>query len=340
MANIHSTYTQLLDNAASKYHSYQTNNKLVNKGLSIKEVKTNMPDNMNPQIWNDAKRYGGYRNHGNGSSTDVNILTSNKNKVTFKSKHEDLAYMEISSVKGVHNDALARQLHQQIMTSKLTSKSMVNAFKPNQHQGQIKLEYGVSEFFPNTMYNSQKGGNNSHLHLDISTLKAQIQVFTGNNRINMNFDYTEEVDMGTWGDWGKSPFETFEEYDLRVEREMRRGPISQSDYRSVNINYSARRNLSSQDARTMNEVNQFLLKMAESGANKRLNNSNAEITDFIERMKQKGVSIKLNLNYHNYGSSKAKMSLSLMNGQSNVNVKVEKEVAANQNRPITERFWS
>lgn len=339
MANIPSTYTQLLDNAASKYNPYQTNHKLDNKGLSIKEVKTNMPDNMNPQIWNDAKRYGGYRNHGSGSSTDLNILTSNKNKVTFKSKHEDLAYIEISSVKGVHNDALAKQLHQQIMTSKLTSKGMVNAFQSNQHQGQIKLEYGVSAFSENAMYNSQKGGNNSHLNLDISTLKAQVEVFTGNNRIKMNFDYTEEVDMGTWGSWGKGAFETSEDFDLRVEREMRRGPISKSDYRSVNINYSARKNLSSQDARTMNEVNQFLLKMAESGANKRLSQSNADIADFIERMKQKGVSIKLNLNYHDYASSKANMSLSLMSGQSNVNVKVEKEVAANQNRPITERFW-
>ncbi|TVV44379.1 hypothetical protein [Thalassolituus sp. C2-1] len=297
------------------------------------------------QVWQDAQRYVGYQQNGAGSGSQINLLDDNKNVVDFTSD-QSLHYMEISNAQGLADDEKARQVNADLISGKLNPGHDLALFSAGQASGNMKLEYGVAEYSPSMMYrqdevtygprpnDASKGGGIVTNEFNAS---ASLTLPSG-NRINLDFSYKEELLVGKPGSISMGALETFEEFEARVEIWRRTKPESESDYRSLAIQYSSGKPLSEEDVKYMDQINQYLMSMAKVAGRGQMNNQSRGLETVLNQVQSLGVDMKMNATYQGYAQGDTEITLSLLGSQSELRVKSEPVLPVNQN-PVVDEFW-
>ena len=89
-----------------------------------------------------------------------------------------------------------------------------------------------------------------------------------------------------------------------------------------------------------NDINQFLMSLAESGGQGSINaQMNRELESFLEKLDNRGVSMSLDASYSGYAQGDAEIAMSILEGSASVKTDVEDVKEVNQNR-IVKGFWS
>ena len=297
------------------------------------------------QVWQDAQRYVGYQQNGVGSGSQINLLDDNRNVVDFTSD-QSLRYMEISNAQGLADAEKVRQVNADLISGKLNPGHDLALFSAGQASGNMKLEYGVAEYSPSMMYrqdavtygprpnDASKGGGMVTNEFNAS---ASLILPSGNH-INLDFSYKEELLVDRPSSIGKDPFETLEEYEARLDKVWGTAPKSESDYRSLAIQYSSGKPLSEEDAKYMDQINQYLMSMAKVAGQGQMNNQSRGLETVLNQVQSLGVDMKMNATYQGYAQGDTEITLSLLGSQSELRVKSEPVLPVNQN-PVVDEFW-
>lgn len=297
------------------------------------------------QVWQDAQQYVGYQQNDSGSGSLINLLDDNKTVVDFTSD-QSLSYMEVSNAQGVSDPDKVRQINEDIISSKLNPGGDLAVFSAGQTSGNMKLEYGIAEYSPSMMYkqddvtydprpnDASKGGG---IVTNEFSASASLTLPSG-NRINLDFSYKEELQVNKPGSISMGAFETPEEYEVRVQAWRATKPESESDYRSLAIQYSSGKPLSEEDAKYMDQINQFLMSMAKTAGQGQMNNQNRGLDTVLNQVQSLGVDMQMSATYQGYAQGDTEITLSLLDNKRDLQIKSESVLPVNEN-PIVDEFW-